>query len=188
VAVINQTMARHRWQSEDPVGKRVSFDQGQHWIQIQGVVGDAKEYGLDRPIRDEVYIPTPQNGGGVGNLVVRTMSDPAAMVSAVRNALHDTDPQLAVDRIETVERLQQESVEAPRVTTILLGLFAALALLISASGIAAVMALSVTQRRSELGIRMALGASRESILTMVVRQGLTLAVAGTALGVVERLR
>jgi predicted permease len=183
VAIINQTMARHRWPTEDPVGKRITFDQGQHWIQIAGVVGDAKEYGLDRPIKDEVYTPLAQNGFS-GNLVVRTMADPAGLTSAVRAALHDADSQLAVDRVQTMERLQQESVASPRVTTILLGLFAGLALLISACGIAAVMALSVTQRRGELGIRMALGASRESVLSMVVRQGLALAAVGTGVGVI----
>src|SRR5260370_27226723 len=151
------------------------------WIQIVGVAGDVKEYGLDRPIKDEVYTPAAQSGF-VGNLVVRTMADPAGLTSAVHAALHDTDAQLAVDRVQTMERLQQESVASPRVTTILLGLFAGLALLISACGIAAVMALSVTQRRSELGIRMALGASRESVLSMVVRQGLTLAAVGTLVG------
>ena len=182
-AVINQTMSRHRWPSEDPVGKRITFDQGQHWVTIIGVVGDAKEYGLDRAVKDEIYTPARQNGFS-GNLVVRTMGDAAGMSSAVRAALHGVDPQLAVDRVQTVERLQQESVASPRVTTILLGLFAALAMAISASGIAAVMALSVTQRRGELGIRIALGASREAVLSMVVRQGLALAAAGTALGVI----
>jgi putative ABC transport system permease protein len=183
VAIVNQTMAHHRWPTEDPVGKRISFDQGQHWIQIAGVVGDAQEYGLERPIKDEVYTPVAQNGF-TGNLVVRTMADPAGLTSAVLAALHDADSQLAVDRVQTMERLQQESVASPRATTILLGLFAGLALLISASGIAAVMALSVTQRRGELGIRMALGASRESVLSMVVRQGLTLAAVGTAVGLI----
>jgi len=147
------------------------------------VVGDATEYGLDRAVKDEVYTPVKQSGFG-GNLVVRTMADPAGMSAAVRAALHGVDSQLAVDRVQTVERLQQESMASPRVTTILLGLFAGLALLISASGIAAVMALSVTQRRSELGIRMALGASSRSVLSMVVRQGLALAAVGTALGAI----
>jgi ABC-type antimicrobial peptide transport system permease subunit len=148
-----------------------------------GVVGDAKEYGLERTVKDEVYVPLTQNGFS-SNLVVRTATDPSSLTQAVRAALHDLDSQLAVDRVQTVERLQEESVASPRVTTILLGLFAALALLISASGIAAVMALSVTQRRGELGIRMALGASRESVLAMVVRQGLGMAVAGTVVGVI----
>jgi putative ABC transport system permease protein len=181
-AIVNQTMARHRWPSEDPLGKRISFDQGQHWIAIVGVVADVKEYGLDREVKDEVYTATLQNGF-VSNLVVRTAGEPAGMVSAIRAVLHDVDSQLAVDRVETLERLQHESVASPRVTTILLGLFALLALIISASGIAAVMALSVMQRTNELGIRMALGASRESILLMVVRQGLVLALTGTVAGI-----
>jgi predicted permease len=182
VAVINQTMARHRWPSENPVGRRITFDQGQHWTTIVGVVGDVKEYGLDREVKDEVY-QAFQNGF-ISSLVVRTAGDPAALVSAVRAVLHDVDSQLAVDRVQTLERLQQDSVASPRVTTILLGLFALLALIISASGIAAVMALSVTQRTNELGIRMALGASRESILMMVVRHGLALALTGTIAGII----
>ena len=186
VAVINQAMARHRWPTEDPIGKRVTFDPGQHWVTIAGVVGDAREYGLDRPVKDELYTPVAQSGFG-GSLVVRTAGDPASLASAVRAALHDIDSQLAVDQVQTLERLQHESVASPRVTTILLGLFALLALIISASGIAAVMALSVTQRTSELGIRMALGATRESILLMVVRHGLALALAGTAAGIAGAL-
>ncbi len=182
-AIINQTMARHRWPVESPVGQRVTLDQGQHWITIVGITGDVKEYGLDRDVKDELYMPQAQNGF-LGNLLVRTAGDPASLISSVRAALHDVDAQLAVDRIETLERLQHESVASPRVTAILLGLFALLALIISASGIAAVMALSVTERTNELGIRMALGASRNSILTMVVRQGLLLAVTGTAAGVI----
>jgi putative ABC transport system permease protein len=181
--IVNQTMARHRWPADDPIGKRISFDQGQHWTTIVGVVADVKEYGLDREVKDEVYTPVAQDGF-VGNLVVRTAGDPAGLTSAIRAVLHDVDSQLAVDRVQTLERLQHESVASPRVTTILLGLFAVLALIISASGIAAVMALSVTQRTNELGIRMALGASRESILMMVVRHGLLLAVTGTVVGII----
>ncbi len=182
VCVINQTMARHRWPSEDPIGKRITFDKGQHWITVAGVIGDAKEYGLARPMGDEVYLPVAQ-AGFAANLVVRTAADPMTISPAVRSVLHDLDPQLAVDQVTTVERLQRESFTAPRVITILLGIFAALALVISACGIAAVMALSVRQRTQELGIRMALGAAPVSIVRMVVRQGLMLAVAGTVLGI-----
>ncbi|MGI9071136.1 MAG: ADOP family duplicated permease [Bryobacteraceae bacterium] len=183
VAVINQTMARHRWPDQSPIGRRVTFDAGKTWITIVGVAGDVKEYGLDRPIADEMYLPVNQ-AGFANNLVARTALDPLTVAPLVRSALHDVDPQLAVDQVATVERLQHESITSPRVTTILLGLFAALALVISASGIGAVMALSVSQRRHELGIRMALGAPRDFILQMVVRQGLGWAVAGTVLGIV----
>lgn len=182
VAVINQTMARHRWPTEDPIGKRVSFDQGQHWVTVAGVVGDTKEYGLDRPMGDEIYLALAQNGFAV-NLVARTAAEPLTISPLVRAALHEVDPQLAVDSVQTVERFQQESLASPRATTILLGIFAALAVVISAFGIAAVMALSVRQRTQELGIRMALGAAPDSILRMVVRQGLALAIAGTVVGI-----
>ncbi len=186
VAVIDQTMAKHRWPTEDPVGKRVSFDQGTTWIQIVGVVGDVREYGLDHAPGDEIYLPASQSGFG-GNLVVRTAASPMSVNTAVRAALHDVDPQLAVDRVKTIEQWRDESVTAPRVMTILLGLFAGLAMIIAAGGIAGVMALSVSQRSSELGIRMALGASRDSIVMMVMRQGLALVIAGTVLGLAGAL-
>jgi putative ABC transport system permease protein len=186
VAIVNQTMARHRWGTENPIGRRITFNQGQTWITIIGVAADAKEYGLARPTGDELYLPVRQSGFGQ-YLLVRTAADPVSVSSAVRGALRDVDSQLAVDRMATMEALVRDSVASPRLTTILLGIFAALALVISASGIAAVMALSVSQRSGELGIRMALGASRAAILFMVVRHGLVLAVVGTLLGIAGSL-
>src|SRR5258706_16296530 len=136
-------MKNHGWPNEDAIGKRISFDKGQHWIQIVGIVADFREYGLDRPVVDEVYLPFLQNGFP-GSLVIRTQADPMSMASAVRATLHEIDSQMAVDRIQSIERWEQDSVATPKVTTILLGLFAGLAMLISAAGIAAVIALSVT--------------------------------------------
>ena len=193
VAVINQTMARHNWPSGDAVGQRIAFAfKPEAWITIVGVVADTHEYGLANPTKSEIYMPMAQNfpnsftatvGGFTGNLIVRSSIDPSAMTPAMRVALNDVDPFMGVDQIDTLENFQYESMAAPRVTTTLLGIFAALALLISSSGIAAVMTLSVTQRTRELGIRMALGAERKTIVAMVVRQGLALALIGVVVGI-----
>ena len=171
---------------EDPIGKRISPDQGQTWIKVVGVIGDAREYGLERGVLDEIYVPAKQFGGG-NRIVLRTGTDPMSIVPLVRSALRAVDPQLAIDQIDTMDRLQQDSMSSPRTTTILLSVFAGLALLISATGIAGVMALGISQRAHELGIRMALGQSKISIIQMVVRQGIVLALAGTALGVIGAL-
>jgi putative ABC transport system permease protein len=162
------------------------------WIEIIGVTADTHEYGLARPTKDEIYMPMAQNypnsvtaavGGFTGNLIVRTSFEPTAVTPLVRAAMNDIDPFIGLDEIGTIEGFQYESMAPPRVTAMLLGIFAALALLISASGIAAVMTLAVTQRTKELGIRIALGADRSSIVAMVVRQGLLLAILGVAVGI-----
>ncbi len=186
VAVINQTMARHRWPTENPIGQKVAFNtfRPEHWITIVGIASDTREYGVASLTKDEIYLPTAQQGGFSSNLIVKTAFDPSAAVPLVRAALHEVDPFIAIDEIGTLEHFQYESVAPPRVTTTLLGIFAALALIISTGGIAAVMTLSVTQRTRELGIRMALGAEPREIVGMVVRQGLGLALLGVALGIV----
>ncbi len=186
VAIINQTMAAHRFPNEDPIGKRISFDKGENWIQIVGIIGDAHEYGLAKTPEDSVYLPAYQAGFG-SRLVMRTAVDPLSIAGTVRSTVHSIDPQIAIDQVNSIERLQQESVASPRTTTILLSIFALLALAISATGIAGVMALSISQRSHELGIRMALGQSRRSIVQMLLHQGLSLAAAGTILGIVGAL-
>jgi len=182
VAVINSTMARHHWPNQSPIGRRITPDHGKTWFTIVGVAGDAREYGLDHKTLDEIYTPMRQNGGFGNVLLVRTAGDPRRMIPLVESAIHKINPYIALDQVSTVEDLEYESMASPRLMTILLGLFAALAVLISASGIAAVMALTVRQRSHELGIRMALGAARRSILAMVVKQGLVLAGTGAMVG------
>jgi predicted permease len=181
VAVINQTLARHRFDNENPLGRRISFDRGETWVTIIGVVGDARTYGLSQEATDEVYRPIRQ-AGGAGYLLIRTIADPESLINQTRQAIYEIDSETAIDRVQTLEKARQESIASPRLTALLLTLFAGLALVITAAGISGVMALQVTQRTHELGIRLALGASRNSILWMVLRQGMTLIFMGLAIG------
>jgi predicted permease len=183
VAVINKTMARHRWPTENPVGQRVAFSfRPDAWIEVVGVVGDTREYGLANSTKDEIYLPVAQRGGFTSSLIVRTASDPAAAAMAVREAVRQVDPLIGIDQVGTLEHLAHDSMAPPRVTATLLVVFAALALVMSVSGIASVLMLSVTQRSRELGIRMALGAARGSIVAAVMRQGLGLVCIGIVFG------
>ncbi|HEY0322168.1 MAG TPA: ABC transporter permease [Pyrinomonadaceae bacterium] len=186
VAIINDTAARHRWGGEDPVGKRVSFDNGKTWVTIVGVVGDVKQYGLDREPTDEIYVPVEQ-GPFASFLIVKTMSDPMSVSKLMRDAVHQVDPDTAIDQVKTLEQVRDDSVASPRLTAWLLGIFAGLALTITAAGICGVMALSVTQRTREIGIRMALGATRGRVLAMVMRQGMSLVLLGLISGITGAL-
>ncbi len=186
VAVVNQSTVRHRFGDEDPIGKRISFDQGKTWITVVGVVGDAKQYGLERESSDEIYIPLDQGGFG-GNLLVRTTADPMSIASLMRESVYSVDSETAVDRVQTLEHVRDDAVASPRLTAILLAMFAGLALVITGAGIAGVMALSVSQRTHELGVRIALGASPARVLGLVMRQGMSFVLAGLAIGIAGAL-
>lgn len=186
VAVINQATALHRWGDEDPIGRRVSFDRGQTWLTVVGVVGDVRQYGLDREPADEIYAPLAQ-AGFAGNLLVRTAADPMSIAKLMREAVYEVDSDTAVDRVQTLEQVRSDAVASPRLTAILLTMFAGLALVITAAGIAGVMALSVNQRTHELGVRLALGATPGKVLGMVMRQGMTFVLAGLSVGVTGAL-
>ncbi|MET0650608.1 MAG: ABC transporter permease [Pyrinomonadaceae bacterium] len=186
VSIVNEAAARHRWGAEDPVGKRVSFDNGQTWVTIVGVVGNVRQYGLDKEPADEIYGPVAQLAFG-SFLVVKTKGDPLAASKSLRDAVHEVDSETAIDQVRTLQQVLDDSVASPRLTAWLLGLFAIVALVITAAGISGVMALAVTQRTREIGIRLALGASRTRIVTMIMRQGMTLVLVGLALGVAGAL-
>ena len=183
VAIINEAAKRQFWPNEDPIGKRVSGDGGEHWVNIVGMVGDVREFGLDHAPTAEFYASQAQNAQPA-TLIVRTISEPRSMAPALTRAVHDVDPQTAVTHILTLEQARYESMASPRVTASLLGIFAGLALLIATAGIGGIMALMVSQRVREIGIRIALGARPASILQMVLGQGLLLAALGIGIGIV----
>ena len=182
VVVINEAAKRQYWPNEDPLGKRVTADGGQHWVHIVGVVGDVREFGLDHPPTPEFYASQGQNSQP-STLIVRTVSEPRSMSRALTRAVHDVDPQTAVTHILTLEQARYESMASPRVTASLLGIFAGLALVIATAGIGGIMALMVSQRVREIGIRIALGARPASILQMVLGQGMLLAALGVGIGI-----
>jgi predicted permease len=182
VIIISQSMARHHWGEEDPIGRRVGWGTPVVWRQVVGVVGDVKEFGPAQATPFEIYQPYAQDGF-VGRVVLRSTADPLRMVETLRNAVRQADPEQPVDQFRTLEQARGDIVAAPRLTTLLLGIFGALALVITAAGITGVLALSVSQRTHEIGIRMALGATPGDVNGMILRQGMKLVLVGMALGI-----
>ncbi len=182
VVLINEEAKRRFWPNEDSLGRRVSGDGGEHWATIVGIVGDVREFGLDHAPSPEFYGPQAQ-GPQPGNLIVRTAVEPQSMAQALTRAIHEVDSQTAVTHILTLEQARYESMASPRVTASLLGIFSGLALLIATAGIGGIMALMVSQRVREIGIRIALGARPASILQMVLGQGMLLAILGVGIGI-----
>jgi predicted permease len=185
VIVINESLARREWEGRDPIGEEVSADNGQTWSTIVGIAGDVKTFGLDRDASPQVYIPLRQAGNGLaGRVLVRVNGDPTAATAVIRNVVHGIDPDLPIENVRTLDEIRDTSLATPRLTAMLLTIFAALALLVTITGITGVIAQSVSQRTQEFGLRMALGASQQSVLQMVLRQGLVLVAVGLAIGIV----
>jgi putative ABC transport system permease protein len=194
VVIVNETLARQYWPGKDPVGSRIAVDppnasapgRDLTWRTVVGVVGDVRQMGLDEAPRPEMYLPYrqfhSQEWFSPRDLVVRTAGDPEGLTVAVKEQIHDVDPTLAVSNIRTLDEVLDEDVAARRVGTTLLVAFAAFALLLAVVGIYGVIAYFVVQHVPEMGIRLALGASTSDILRLVLRRGMTLAIAGIAIG------
>ena len=183
VVVIGQKAAGRFWPDSDPIGKRVSANGGRTWATVVGIVGDVRQYGLDQEPVEEFYVPFAQSPRRESTFLVRTTGEPAALGRRLQELVRAIDPGQPVANIRTLRDLRGESLASPRLTTMLLGIFAMLALIITATGLAGVVAFTVSQRTREIGIRMALGAERGAVMRMILRQGLGMVVAGLVIGI-----
>jgi putative ABC transport system permease protein len=189
VAIIDETMAQKYWPNEDPIGKRIwwyeSDPQGnKRWREIVGIVRSVRHHNLENESGAQFYLPLRQNPYPIASvfLAIRTGAEPESLTAAVRGVIQSADKELPISKVMTMERMMAESIPQRRFSTILLGVFALIAMILASVGLFGVMSYTVAQRTHEIGIRMALGATRADILKLVILQGLALVAAGVTVG------
>lgn len=187
VVIITQSIAKRFWPNDTPIGKQLQVGIKNTPVEIVGIVGDVKHLGLERDKMHEMYFPYQQSSTRLTTLVIKTDSDPLKYATAVRKEVQALDPALPVYDIKTMEQRIDESTGHRRFITFLLGIFAVIAVLLASIGIHSVVAYSVSQRTSEIGIRMALGARRRQILTLIIGKTMILISLGAIAGIVAAI-
>jgi putative ABC transport system permease protein len=184
VVIVNRAMAAKFWPGQDPLGQRLTFGNPAKgkWLTVIGVVGDVRDTQLSRQPEATAYRPQFQQPASDAALVVRTTRRPQALVEPLRQVVQEIDRDLPLDKVQTYEEVVAGSLAQNRVKTVLLAIFAGLALLLAAGGIYGVVSYAVSQRVHELGIRIALGASRPEVLSLILSQGMRVVGIGLALG------
>jgi putative ABC transport system permease protein len=184
VVIVNETLARQHWPGQDPLGKRIRFYgplEKAPWMEVVGVIKDVK-HELNIPVEPEYYLPHAQDSWNAMVLVARTSVDPASLSTALRQQVWTIDKDQPVFDIKTMYEVRSTSVALYSFSSVMLGIFAGVALVLAAVGIYGVMAFAVTQRTQEIGIRMALGARTVDVLKLVVNNGMKLALLGIVIG------
>jgi predicted permease len=189
VAVISESLVRSRWRDADPIGATIEFgkmDGDRRPITIVGIVGDTREYGLERPPRPTVYVNQMQRPSFTATIVMRSDADAGAIVSAARTLIKNAAPDVA-PRFRAFEEIYAASLGARRFNLTLVAVFAGTALILAITGIYGVMAYTVTQRRREIGVRIALGGTSGQLLRKILGEGLTMTAIGMSAGVAGAL-
>ncbi|HET7695544.1 MAG TPA: ABC transporter permease [Vicinamibacterales bacterium] len=189
--IVNETLATSVWPGEDPIGRRLKPGDGTNpqapWLTVVGVVKDLRRADVKRHIRPEIYFSSLQRTRSTQILVYRAAGDPAAVMPAIRREVQQLDPQLALFRVTSLRAALSNTLRQPRFQATLLGGFAAIALLLASIGIYGVTSHAVAQRTQEVGIRMAMGAQRSAVRALMLKQHVTPALVGVAVGLAGAL-
>ena len=188
--VVNETLARRIWPGEDAVGKQLKqgwSDTKSPWREVIGVVGDVKFEGLTADTPMQIYVPMMQSPVRMVAAIVRTATPPSVITPALKDVVGGLDKDLPVYAVRTMDTVLDASIAQQRMSMVVFAVFAGVALVLASIGLYGVVAHGVTERTHEIGVRMALGAERKHVLALVVRQGLSMALVGTVVGVVAAL-
>jgi len=184
VAIVNETLARREWPGQDAIGRRIRFDDSSGWMTVVGVVGDIRHLGPSVPPRPELYQAVTQRSFPFLAVVVRTAGDPYAALPSLRRAVAELDPDLPLAHPRTMDDHIAHALSRPKFLSALITGFGAIAVVLAVIGIYGMMSWSVSQRRKELAVRMALGARGDALMQLVLRKALVLTVVGIATGLV----
>jgi putative ABC transport system permease protein len=194
VVILNEAAARRYWPNDDPIGQRISIGADDEWREIVGIVGDTRHEGLDADAEPAAYLPQRQRFDSLGEgferamaLVIRTTGDAASATPLLRTALTNVDPQVPIGLVRRMDDLIDDSIAPRRLNFVLVSAFALVALGLTSAGLYGVMAYLVTQRTREIGVRMALGASRKQVLALVLREAGSMTLLGIVIGVAGAL-